>query len=109
METAIDINEVLHEYEDKVRHARAIQYVLRGIRYIMGYLKDYRFEIIPDFSKNPVQFTMKIYWAEKEDDWEHMAPILMTKIRKLEEDLARITQSIRYSQVSKPEEQNGSN
>jgi len=100
METTIDLDEVLRNYEDKIRHARAVQYVLRGIRYIMGYLKDYSFEVKPDFSKNPVEFTMRIWWAERDDDWERMAPTMMAKIRKLEEELARITQSVSYSQVS---------
>jgi hypothetical protein len=100
METTLDLNEVLEKHESRIRHARAIQYALRGMKYIMGYLKDYAYEVKPVFDKNPVELHIKIYWAERDDDWERMAPVMMAKLKKLEEDLVRITQSVRYSQVS---------
>jgi len=51
--------------EDKRRTVAKI--LLRLQRYVRGYLPDARIETDEDFSKNPVEVKIRVWWKDEED------------------------------------------
>jgi hypothetical protein len=77
---------------DTYRQQRAIQVLMQGIKYIMGYLPDYVFDIVPNLEGNPIELTIKIRWAESDLEPTKMPPIWRATLKKVEEQLLRVSQ-----------------
>jgi len=77
---------------DIFRRQKAIQTALRGMKYIMGYLQDYPFEVIPDLQGNPIGITLKIWVQEKDYDERKLPPWVKMKLENIEREISRISQ-----------------
>lgn len=100
MRKAVFSEKELHEREARYRQARAIKYVLQGIRYIMGYLPDYPIHVIPELTSNPIVLTMKIYCGLGDMQVEAMPTFLKEKIARIEEELSNVSKRIPDTQIS---------
>lgn len=88
------MEKAIKEQALKIRHKNACTTVLRGLRYIMGSLPDYGFEFKPNFSDNPLEVNIRIFWTDDMDSWKPTYAILKDKIKKLEDELSSIKQGI---------------
>lgn len=75
---------------DIFRRQKAIQTILRGMKYIMGYLPDYPFEVTPDMAGNPIEVHLKIWIGEKDYEERKMPAWLKMKLEKIERDVLDI-------------------
>jgi len=78
---------------DLYRRQKAITSILRGMKYIMGYLPDYPFEVIPDLAGNPIEIILKIWVGEKDYDEKKMPTWLSMKLERIEKEISRITKN----------------
>jgi hypothetical protein len=99
---SLNYDQMLKEQELQLRYKRAVTTILRGFKYIMGYLTDYGFEFKPNFSGNPLEAEIRVFWSDDMDSWKATAKILREKITKMEEELSSIKQGVPNAQVSKP-------
>jgi len=73
---------------DLFRRQKAIQTVLRGVKYIMGYLPDYPFEVLPEMSGNPIEVHLKIWIGEKDYEEKKMPPWLKMQLERIEKQIS---------------------
>jgi len=55
-----------HLIDDEIRRRIVARILLRLQRYVRGSLPDARIETDEDFSKNPAEVTIKVWWKEKD-------------------------------------------
>jgi hypothetical protein len=55
--------------DEVVERRRVSRILLRLQRYVRGYLPDLRIETDEDFSKNPAEVTIRVWWK---DEREHL-------------------------------------
>jgi len=97
----------LRQREAQFRQARAIKYILQGLRYILGYLSDYHVEFRPEFAQNPIEVILRVYWSPQDQTWDTLPTVLRQKIEALEQELSRITHTERDSEISESIRKNG--
>lgn len=98
----VDFDKLLKKQQEQLRRRKAIETVLRGIKYIMGYLPDYGFEIKPLMHGNPIEINLKIFWSEDAEAWQNTPTIVKQKLEKLEKDYLAVLKVVGNSEVSKP-------
>jgi len=62
-----DMQAIVRRQEDIMRYRKALESMLRGVRYIMGYLPEMAFEVVPITKGNPLELHLKIYWSDDPD------------------------------------------
>jgi len=85
-----DYEKILQEREDQFNRRRVIRYLIQAVKYLYSYLIEFPFEIIPNFTDNPVSLTIRIYWTKRDilefmDDGTYLA-----RIEKLERELKKV-------------------
>jgi hypothetical protein len=53
--------------DDETRRRTVARILLRLQRYVRGYLPDARIETDEDFSKNPAEVKIRVWWKEESD------------------------------------------
>jgi hypothetical protein len=100
MTTDKETQEELRKREDEARRRRVVKYGIQGIRYIMGYLPDYPFDIKPNWRSNPIVILIKIYWGSEDYQTEKMPLTLQKELEKIEQEALQSKESMRQSKVS---------
>jgi hypothetical protein len=90
----VDFTDIVKQQEDRIKHQKAITTILRGIRYIMGYLPEMGFKILPDFKGNPIKLTLQVFWTDETTTWEILPTIVKEKIEKMEKEVEKISSGI---------------
>jgi len=92
---------------DKFRREKALRYLIRGIKYIMGYLPDYPIQFTPNCAGDPVEATIRIYWKEEDYKEQLMPQFVIPQLDKMEKDISRISEIVGDSKVSKSVKDHG--
>lgn len=98
--------EKLELRELQARYSNACDKVLRAARYPFGYLRDFPYQIIPNLKANPIEVTIKVWWADKDFTYSNLPIQLRQRIEELESQLSEISKSIIGMEVSKAEQNN---
>lgn len=95
-----DLDVLVVKHLERERHQRAMTSILRGVRYIMGYLPDMGFQFAPNFKQNPIEITLRIFWSEVEEDKGILPTLVKEKIEKIEKQLSDGLKAVGNSQIS---------
>ena len=58
---------LVHEVDEELMRRTVARILLRLQRYVRGYLPDARIETDEDFSKNPAEVKIRVYWKEESE------------------------------------------
>ena len=58
-------NPVVPGIDEEARRRRVTSILLRLQRYVRGYLPDARIETAEDFSKNPAEVKIRVWWKDE--------------------------------------------
>jgi hypothetical protein len=87
---------------NKFRREQALKYAIRGVKYVMSYLRDYPIEFIPDCQGDPIEVRLRIWWKEEDYQERLMPAFAKPMLDRMEKNVSRIAQSIGDTQISKP-------
>lgn len=59
-------NMLVNEVDEELRRRTVARILLRLQRYVRGYLPDARIETDEDFSRNPAEVKIRVYWKEED-------------------------------------------
>jgi len=85
---------------DKFRREKAVTYLIRAVKYVMGYLPDFPIEYVPNAQGNPVEVTIRIFWKEKDYEERKMPTFVKPQLDRLEKEISRIGQVVGNPKVS---------
>lgn len=96
------IDDAIRRQNERIRHNRAMDQALRGVKYVMSLLPDMGFEFRPIFNANPIELHLKIWWSEEEGGEGLLPTLVREKLAKIEKQLAEISHGVGDTQIPKP-------
>jgi hypothetical protein len=58
---------LVSEIGDEIKRRKVSHILVRLQRYVRGYLPDVRIETDEDFSKNPAEVKIRVWWKDEEE------------------------------------------